>query len=99
MHWALRRGELCDSNLCPDAPDGEGRCDHCPLDKLDAAQVSDKGLLIRRAMDMCVALKMGIRIGLDEIQADEFNAMLIIVEERELLERGKLPGSGNHAIR
>ncbi len=30
---------------------------------------------------------MGIRIGLDEIRADEFYAMRILDEERELLER------------
>jgi hypothetical protein len=43
MHWALRRDELCDPGLCPDAP-GEDvhRCDHCPLDRLDAAQASEK---------------------------------------------------------
>ena len=33
------------------------------------------------------ALKLGVHIGLDEIRADEFSAMLIIAEERDLLER------------
>jgi hypothetical protein len=38
------------------------------------------------------ALKLGVRIGLDEIRADEFCAMLIIAEERDLLDREKSTG-------
>jgi hypothetical protein len=81
IHWALRREELCDPGLCPDAPDEGGRCDHCPLDKLDAAQTSESGLLIRRALDLRVSLKIGVRIGLQEIGADEFSAIVILDEE------------------
>ena len=92
----MRREELCDPGLCPDAPDGEGRCEHCPLDRLDAAQASEKGLLIRRALDLMAALKLGVRISLDEIKADEFQAMLIVAEERDLLERERFSGSKNH---
>ena len=62
IHWALRRDELCDPGLCPDAPEG-GRCDHCPQDKLDAAQTSEPGMLIRRALDLRAALNLGIHIG------------------------------------
>ena len=94
MHWALRREELCDPGLCPDAPDDGGRCGHCPLDKLDAAQASERGLVIRRALDMMCALKLGVRISLDEIRADEFYAMLTISEERDLLDRERQPRSG-----
>ena len=83
----MRREELCDPGLCPDAPDEEGRCDNCPLDKLDAAQASEKGLLIRRALDLMAALKLGVRISLEDIRADEFQAMLIVAEERDLLQR------------
>lgn len=90
----MRREELCDPDLCPDAPDEEGRCDHCPLDKLDAAQASEKGLLIRRALDLMASLKLGVRISLEEVNADEFQAMLIVAEERDLLEREKSPGHG-----
>ena len=89
----MRREELCDPGLCPDAPDEEGRCDHCPLDRLDAAQASEKGLLIRRALDLMAALKLGVRISLEEIKADEFQAMLIVAEERDSLERQKSPGT------
>jgi hypothetical protein len=98
VHWALRREELCDPGLCPDAPAEEDRCDQYPLDKLDTAQASEKGLLIRRGLDLMCALKLGVYIGLDEIRGDEFGAMLIIAEERDLLEREKLPGSGNRRI-
>jgi len=31
VHWALRRDELCDPGLVPDAPEDDQRCDHCPL--------------------------------------------------------------------
>jgi hypothetical protein len=44
-------------------------------------------LLIRRAIDMRAALNLGVQVGLDEIGADEFFAMLILEEERELLDR------------
>ena len=100
MHWALRRDELCDPGLCPDAPEEDAhRCNHCPLDRLDAAQCAEKGLLIRRALDLMSALKLAVHIGSDEIRADEFCALLIIAEERDLLEREKLPGSVGHRTR
>jgi hypothetical protein len=95
VHWALRRDELCDPGLCPDAPDEGGRCDHCPLERLDAAQSSELGLAIRRALDIMCALKVGVQIGLTEIRADEFYAMLIIAEERDTLEREKLQAAGS----
>src|SRR5258706_3770871 len=34
----------CDPGLCPDALDGEGRCGHCALDRIDDAQASEKRL-------------------------------------------------------
>jgi hypothetical protein len=88
----MRREELCDPRLCPDAPDDGGRCDHCPQDLLDAAQVSERGLVIRRALDLMCALKLGVRISLEDIRANELAAMLIIAEERDLLDREKSPG-------
>jgi hypothetical protein len=94
IHWALRREELCDPDLCPDAPDDGGRCGHCPLDKLDAAQSSEAGMLLRRAIDLRAALKLGVRIGLDEIRADEFRALLILAEERDTLDREQLNQHG-----
>jgi len=45
-------------------------------------------------MDIRSALKLGMRIGMDEIGADEFYAMLILEEERERLEREQQPGNG-----
>ncbi len=44
-------------------------------------------LLIRRALDMRAALSIGIHIGLGEIRADEFYAMLILDDERDQLDR------------
>jgi hypothetical protein len=48
--------------------------------------------LLRRALDLRAALKLGVRIGLDEIRADEFAAILLIVEEGDVLERERLSG-------
>jgi len=90
VHWALRREELFDPGLCPDSPDEGGRCDHCPLDKLDAAQNTQKGLLLRRALDMRAALKLGIHIALDEIRADEIQAMSMLEEECDQLDRERV---------
>jgi len=87
IHWALRREELCDPGLCPDAPDDGGRCDHCPLDRLDAAANSEPGSLLQRALELEYALKAGVTVSLDEIAADEFWAMRVIQEERECRER------------
>jgi len=94
VHCALRRDELCDPGLCPDAPDDGGRCDHCPLDRLDAAQHSEAGTLIRRALDLRTSLKLGVHIGLEEIRADEFSAMLVLEEERDRLDREQLNSHG-----
>ena len=90
----MRRDELCDPTLCPDAPDDGNRCDHCPLDRLDGAQSSESGLLIRRALDLRAALKLSIHFGLDDIRADEFYAMLIREDEREKLDREQLNPNG-----
>ena len=79
----MRREELCDPGLCPDAPEDGGRCDNCPLDRLDAAQSSEAGLLARRALDLRAALKLGIRVSLEEIRADEFYALVVLEEERD----------------
>lgn len=89
VHWGLRRNELCDPNLCHDAPKEGGRCNHCPLDRLDAAQSSEPGQLLRRALDLKAALRLGCHISLDEISAEEFYAMLVIEEEADKYEEGK----------
>lgn len=49
--------------------------------------------MIRCALDLMNAMKLGVRVSLDEIRADEFQAMLIIAEERDVLERERLPGN------
>ena len=93
IHWALRREELGDPGLCPEAPDDGSSCDHCPLDKLDAEQCSEAGLLLRRALDLRAVLKLGIRIGLDEIRADEFRALVVLEEEQEKCDRERMNAS------
>jgi len=75
------------STLSPDAPDDGGRCDHCPLDRLDAAANSEPGLLLQRALELEYALKAGVTVSLDEIAADEFWAIRVINKERERRER------------
>jgi len=96
VQWALRREELCDPGLCPDALDDQGRCDHCPLDKLDVAQASERGPLIRRALDLKAALSLGLQVGLNEIRADEFYTMLVLEQEGDSLRAGRAPGFGEH---
>jgi hypothetical protein len=49
---------------------------------LDGAQNSEAGQLLRRALDLRTALKLGVSLSLDEIAADEFQALLIIEEEQ-----------------
>ena len=40
--------------------------------------------------DLRAALKLGIHLGLDDIRADEFSAMLILEDEREKLDREQM---------
>ena len=91
----MRREELCDPHICPDSPEGGGRCDHCPLDKLDAAQSSARGIVIRCALDLMGLIKHRRECFASmRSPAMKLQAMLIIAEERDLLEREKLPGNG-----
>lgn len=65
------------------------------LDKLDAAQSSEAGLLLlRRPVDLRAALKFGVHVSLDDIRADELCAMLILEDEREKLDRAQLDCDG-----
>jgi hypothetical protein len=57
---------------------------------LDAAQLTDTGQLLRRALDLRPTLAMGIRIGLDVIDADEFLAMRVVEQERDAYDRGRM---------
>jgi len=61
------REELCDVNLCPDSPDNGSRCEKCPLGRLDAAQHSEAGQLLRRALDLRAALRLGVSLSLDDL--------------------------------
>jgi hypothetical protein len=49
--------------------------------------------LLRRALDLRGALKLGIRVSLDEIRADEFAAMLLLEEEQAKHEQERLVAS------
>lgn len=100
VHWALRREQFCAPGLCPDAPEEKHeRCDHCPLNRLDAAQLTDTGQLLRRALHLRSALAMGIRIGLDEIDADEFFAMQVVEQVRDAHDRERIRQQSFDAIR
>jgi hypothetical protein len=50
--------------------------------------------LLRRALDIRAALKIGARIGLDEIRADEFRALVVLEEEHDALEREQMNAHG-----
>ena len=85
-------------NLCPDSPDPSTslrtsfgtRCDKCPLTRLDAAQHSEAGQLLRRVIDLRAAIKTGIHLGLEEIAADECYAMLAIEEVQDQYEKERI---------
>ena len=52
--------------------------------------MTDAGQLLRRALDLRSALSMGVRVGLDEIDADEFFAMQVVEQERDAYDRERL---------
>jgi hypothetical protein len=54
---------------------------------LEEAQKSAQGQLLQRSLDLISAIKLGVRVGLDEIAADEFYAMMTIQEEVDRLEK------------
>jgi len=78
--WLVRREELCSSpRLCSDDP--SVHAEDCPATLLEQALEGWRGQLIRRATDLRFALEAGIRLSLDEIQADEFVALRVIKAE------------------
>ncbi len=44
--------------------------------------------MLRRALDLRAVLKLGV--GLDEIRADEFRALVVLEEEQEKCDRERL---------
>jgi hypothetical protein len=52
------------------------------------------GQLLRRAFDLRAALKLGVRLSLDEIAADEFHAMLIVEEEQARFDEERMNHRG-----
>ena len=70
------------------------RCEKCPLNRLDAAQHSEAGQLLRRALDLRAALRLGVSLSLDDIAVDEFYAMLTI-EEAQAQHEKEHSGSGS----
>ncbi len=87
IYWGLRRETLCDPSLCADRNEGEERCGDCPLTRLDNAQAyTPAGQLLRRALRKLQAIKLGVTVTLDDIQADEMDAMLMIERERDCLD-------------
>ena len=80
--WLVRREELCRSpRLCNDHP--SVHAEDCPAGLLEHALEGWRGQLIRRAADLRFALDVGVRMTLDEIQADEFVALKAIKAEQE----------------
>jgi hypothetical protein len=85
----LRKKDHCDPEICPDY-DEDGACPmSCWVTKLDSMQSSAQGQLIRRALDLKAAIKLGVNVTLDEIAADELYAMLVIEEEADKFEEEK----------
>jgi hypothetical protein len=89
----LRKDRLCNPDLCNDREDHEDRCPDCPLNKLDEAQGSEQGQLLKRATELKSALRLGLHVTLDDIDADELYAMLTIEEEVNRFEEEKPDGN------
>lgn len=85
----MRKKDHCDPALCPQLDEESGCPESCWVTKLDAAQSSAPGRLIRRALDLKNAIKLGVNVTLDEIAADELYAMLVIEEEADRYEDEK----------
>jgi len=51
-------------------------------------------MLLRRALDLRAALRLGVRVSLDEIRADEFQALMVLEEERDALDREQMNAHG-----
>lgn len=52
--------------------------------------MSEAGQLLRRAIDLRAALKLGVRVELNEILADEFTAIRALEDEQTRSERERL---------
>lgn len=46
---------------------------------------------MRRALDLRAALNLGIHVGLDDVAADEFYALMLLEEERQKYEDERRP--------
>ena len=49
--------------------------------------------MLRRALDLRAALKLGVRLDLDEIRADEFRALVALEEEQDKCDQKGLNAS------
>lgn len=86
MRYALRRQELCDPQLCPEAPEG-GRCGGCDLDVLDEMSLGWQGILLQSALEMHNYKVMGIHITLSDFtSADQLMALEVLHEEMPVAE-------------
>jgi hypothetical protein len=56
---------------------------------LEAAEYSPAGQLIRRALNLRAIIKIGIPLTLDDFDADELHAVMIIEDESNSFEREK----------
>jgi hypothetical protein len=83
IYQSLRADDLCDINLCPQSPGNGERCDDCPRDRLYASMDSPAGRLLSRVLDLRLSIRMGITVGMGDIDADELVAMAVVEEEME----------------
>ena len=60
-----------------------------------SAAATERGLLIRRALDLLRDPKLGVQMGLEGIRAEETYAMLILDDERNRFERERLNPDGH----
>jgi hypothetical protein len=94
----LERGPLHGSaGACPACGSRRGewqRCDECPHRKVEQAnRETVAGALFQMAVRADALIQARVRIGLDDLAADEAEALLILVEERNRYQDEKQSGA------
>ena len=59
------------------------RCEECPSNQLDRAMEGPAGRLLGRAIAKRSMVKMGLTLGMDDLDAEEFLAMEVLEVEVE----------------
>jgi hypothetical protein len=86
----LRADEVCaGQEQCPDAVKNEhgrpvGPCESCDLETLQAClRTTPAGVRLGGLLELEAAMKVGVRVGLDDVTTQDVQDLLMIGRERE----------------